>query len=151
MKTRRALLLSNTYSTRTSQSAFDISQTNDASQENFDKRNLLKVIEIESNETRLIKDLHQLIDLFPDIPTLLTGPLRHLKNEPHYREPTCRLWLTPQTYRKTSKIRLTGNWIEKAGFVTHERIRVIPMHRILIIVSETGCTNEHESETNEDE
>jgi hypothetical protein len=81
----------------------------------------------------------------------LTGPIRHLKVEPHYREPTSRLWLSPQTYRKTSKIRLTGNWIEKAGFICHERIRVIPMHRMLIIVPETGCTNEHELKTNEHE
>lgn len=93
--------------------------------------------------------LQRLFALLSGYPSLLSGPLRHLKVEPHYREPSSRLWLSPQTYRKTSKIRLTGNWIEKAGFICHERIRVIPMHRMLIIVPETGCTNEHELETNE--
>lgn len=83
------------------------------------------------------EQLQRLFALLPNYPSLLSGPLRHLKIEPHYREPTSRLWLSPQTYRKTSKIRLTGNWIEKAGFICHERIRVIPLHRMLIILPET--------------
>jgi hypothetical protein len=145
MKTRRALLLSNTYSTLGGLTALDISQMVQSNQEAIVTRNPVDVIDTESNETRVIKDLHQLTALLSSMPTLLTGSLRHLKVEPHYREPTSRLWLSPQTYRKTSKIRLTGNWIEKAGFICHERIRVIPMHRMLIIVPNTQIdTNENE-------
>jgi hypothetical protein len=147
MKTRRALLLSDTYSTEGALTAFDISQIGQANQEAVATTNPVKVVGIESNETKVLKGFHQLTGLFSSIPSLLTGPLRHLKVEPHYREPTSRLWLSPQTYRKTSKIRLTGNWIEKAGFICHERIRVIPMHRMLIIVPETDIlidTNENE-------
>jgi hypothetical protein len=99
---------------------------------------------IANSAIQIASGLKELADMFPNLPHLLQGPLRHLKVEPHYREPSSRLWLAPQAYRKTSKIRLTGNWIEKAGFITHERIRVIPMHRMLIIVPETGYTNEHE-------
>lgn len=147
MKTRRAQMLDTTFPIVTDLSVIDISQKTQGRSAILAMEN---GISFPKNEV-VNEQLQRLFELLPSYPSLLAGPLRHLKVEPHYREPTSRLWLSPQTYRKTSKIRLTGNWIEKAGFETHERIRVIPMHRMLIIVPETGGTNEHESETNEHE
>lgn len=92
----------------------------------------------------IINNLQELITLFPSLPNLLSGPPRHLKVEPHYREPTSRLLRSRQEYRETSKIRLTGNWIEKAGFITHERIRVIPMDRMLIIIPEESVKKKNQ-------
>jgi hypothetical protein len=68
---------------------------------------------------------------------LTTGPSRHLKVELHFREPRSKLMIRPKPYHKTSKIRLIGNWIAKAGFKCDERIQVIQMDRMLIILPET--------------
>jgi hypothetical protein len=135
MKTRRALLLSNTYPT-SRHSLFDNSQMKRSSQKQRKRKNL-KAIDQGSIKSKLLSNLHQLANQFSNNQSLLNGPLRHLKVEPHYREPTSRLLQSRQEYRETSKIRLTGNWIKTAGFITHERIQVIPMHRMLIIVPET--------------
>jgi hypothetical protein len=137
MKTRRALLLDAPYSGIASNLSIDNYQDNStiARKEN-QRRKISKKNKPNKNEPTLIHQLRQLVTLFPDLPILLAGPLRHLKVEPHYREPRARLLRNPRIYRKTSKIRLTGNWIENAGFTTHERIRVIPMNRMLIIVPE---------------
>lgn len=139
MKTRGTQMLDTTFPIDTDLSVIDISQKTQGGS------GILPVENGIGFQTSVVvnEQLQKLFVLFSSYPSLLTGPLRHLKVEPHYREPTSRLWLSPQTYRKTSKIRLTGNWIEKAGFICHERIRVIPMHRMLIIVPEPGCTNEH--------
>lgn len=141
MKTKHLLLLSGGYSLLPDQIRFNNSKTNTENRKtNNAKRNITQGIEKEMQENKnvaqIIEGILKLSSQFAELPILLTGPLRHLKVEPHYREPTRRIWGDPNLYRKTSKIRLTGNWIEKAGFNTHERIGVIRMHRMLIIVPE---------------
>lgn len=133
MKTGRAQMLDTTFPIVTDLSVIDISQKTQGGSAILAMENGI------GSQTNVVvnEQLQRLFALLPSYPSLLSGPLRHLKIEPHYREPTSRLWLSPQTYRKTSKIRLTGNWIEKAGFICHERIRVIPLHRMLIILPET--------------
>lgn len=139
MKAKNIPSLSNNYSEV--QSTIDNSQTSMVThKKRLLKRNRAKGIENDKqnnkNVGKILEGLYELSGNCAEIPGILSGPLRHLKVEPHYREPLPALYGQPKPYRLTSKIRLTGNWIEKAGFETHERIRVIPMHRMLIIVPE---------------
>ena len=149
MKTKRSPLLSKSYSTLPNQIGVDNSQTNISTKADILKRNIVKAFEKErdeiKNNARIVKELYALSEQFSQLPDLLAGQLRHLKVEPHYREPTSRLLYSSQAYRKPSKSALPATGSEKAGFTCHERIRVIPLHRMLIVMPETQLdTNEKE-------
>jgi hypothetical protein len=137
MKPRRAELLAPTYPDSSPEDIIDNNQTGQVinTEVNIHTIDIQKKTAI-LQQKKVLKRLKNLIITLSHNPTLLTGPSRHLKVELHYREPRSKL-IWPRQYHKTSKIRLTGNWISKAGFKQNERIRVIQMQRMLIILPET--------------
>lgn len=60
---------------------------------------------------------------------------RSLKIHPHYRMPEYNMFNIKPT-RIVPKILLCGNWLEKAGFQTGQRIRVVCSKKQLIITPE---------------
>jgi DNA repair proteins len=66
-------------------------------------------------------------------PSLLKGRVRRLKIMSATRGYTVQNELYQDVYMTTSRIYLIGDWIAKTGLNCHDRIKVIPMHRLLII------------------
>lgn len=77
--------------------------------------------------------MHQLINTLPNFPTLLKGQVRHLKIMSYTRGYTVQNDIYQNVYPSTSRIYLIGDWIAKTGLNCHDRIKVIPMDRLLII------------------
>jgi hypothetical protein len=99
------------------------------------------------HEARVTGQLHQFVYLFKQFPEVLKGPIRSIKIEEHLR-PT-KIYKGPPNYngfKSTCQIRLTGNWIFKAGLTYNQQLQVIPLDRMLILIpeSEDPISNECE-------
>ncbi|UPK67984.1 JAB domain-containing protein [Chitinophaga filiformis] len=86
--------------------------------------------------SKVTKHLHELATSVKQIPHLLKASPRSLKVEPHNRRSRSKCTFRPPPGRTTSKIRLTGNWLQKSGFHCNSRVSVLPMERMLIVIPE---------------
>lgn len=88
------------------------------------------------NETIVTEHLQHLVDTLSKKPSLLKGRVRRLKIMSATRGYTVQNDLYQDVYMTTSRIYLIGDWIAKTGLNCHDRIKVIPLHRLLIIAPE---------------
>lgn len=88
------------------------------------------------SESAVTDGVHHLVNYLARLPSLLKGPVRHLKIMSATRGYTVQNDLFQDVYQHTSRIYLIGDWIAKTGLHCHDRIKVIPMHRLLIIAPE---------------
>jgi DNA repair protein RadC len=91
------------------------------------------------NNTRVINRFQKLVSSFKTHPEILRGPIRNLTIHPFWRESNIG-WLPSGNTaigKQCCRIILLGNWISKTGFYVHEKIQVIPLHRMLIIIPKT--------------
>jgi len=88
------------------------------------------------NESIVTEHLQHLVDTLSKKPSLLKGRVRRLKIMSATRGYTVQNDLYQDVYMRTSRIYLIGDWIAKTGLKCHDRIKVIPLHRLLIIAPE---------------
>lgn len=82
-----------------------------------------------------VKNLYRLVSKYKQCPELLQGSVRSLTIKAFWRE-SHKLQNNGMDGRECCQITLLGNWIDKTGFCTHEKVQVIPLHRMLIIIPE---------------